>query len=117
MDWLNDIVSEHPGLFLLVLAGANAALGWFSGTLKWFVKREFRLMEEHQGRQDERIDAMQQRLNRYDVSFGISQEAFEGLVKTIEDHLATDRETIRKLDELCGSVAHIEGMLERNGGG
>jgi hypothetical protein len=116
MDNFDEFVRAYPGVWVLIFGAANVALAWFWGTLKWFVKREFKAMEDHQKRQDRAITKVEDRLNKYDVHFAVSQQSFDDLVGKIDDHIEREETQVRKIEDIRLAVASIEGMMKRNGG-
>lgn len=116
MEGMNHIISQHPAVVVFAFGAMNAVLAFLYATLKWFVKREFAAMEAHQIRQDASIVHIEGRLDKYDITFAVSQKSFDDLVSKIDLHIAKEDQTIAKVDEIRERVANMEGMMQRNGG-
>lgn len=120
MNELNQIVSEHPAIvvlaFTLFFGATNVALGAAYRALKWFVYREFEKLEHHEDQQDVAIRKLEERLDRYDVKFAVSQTSFDQLVGKIDEHMRQEEETLKTVGEIRDRLANLEGMIRRSNG-
>lgn len=115
MNTLNETIANHPGLTALVLLGFQLILAWLWATLKWFVVREFNSMEIHEARQDESIEHIEGRLNKYDVNSAVSTRRFDEMYSMIKKHVDKEDEQAGKIEDIRVKVAKIEGHMARNG--
>lgn len=112
MEGTDRWITENPTIVVGGFTLLWATLTWVWAALRWFVKREFRLMEEHQKRQDASIQEVERRLNKYDVHFAVSQESFDNLVEKIDAHIEREEDQVKKIEDIRLAVAAIEGLLK-----
>jgi hypothetical protein len=115
MDWLDRLVGDYPGGVLVLLVLAQIFFGWTLSGLKWFVKREFAEMEDHQERQDVAIESIESRLNAYDITFAVSRTAFEELIRKIDAHIKKEDDLPLKVQQIADDIGWIKEEMFRNG--
>ena len=112
---MDELIRGYPTLVVAIFLGLNALLTFLWATLKWFVKREFLKMEEHQTKQDKDIGDLKKDMAGYKTSFAVSQRSFDDLVGKIDGHVKKEEKLPEKIELIQKDVAEIKGMLRRNG--
>ncbi len=116
MDTINDFFAARPALFALAFTVAIPIVIYLWASLKWFVVREAKRMDEREQSQDERINHMDVRLHKHEVDKARTDERVKNLCGLVEDHIEKEDERTRTVAGIATSVARIEGILKRNGG-
>ena len=112
MEWLDTIVENYPGLFVVLLVGANGGLFLLWLTVRWVVKRVFKKMEEHQDRQDRDIAQVKKDMEQYKLHFAVSQKSFDALASRIGEHIDKEDDLPSKVLQIAEDVAWIKGRLK-----
>ena len=68
MQWLNEFVTNYPGVMALLLGVALMLLTWAWATLRWFVMREVKRMGKHEAAQDLAIGAINKKLQTFSIN-------------------------------------------------
>jgi hypothetical protein len=114
MGAIDQAVIQYPGGALLLVIFVQAGSVWLWKSLKWFVKREFETQEAHQERQDEAIKSIQERLNKYDITFAVSKASFEKFVDKIDIHIEKEDALPLQVAQIATDVAWIKTELTAN---